>query len=84
MIVELILTPIFSILGWLINLMPVIVFPEYLMGSITGMISIFNTANFFLPMSSLFVILGVIMAFEMGMVVFYVVNWVVHRVPFIG
>ena len=84
MIVELIFTPIFAILGWLVNLMPVMELPEFVMGAISGMISIFNTANFFLPMSSLFVILGAIMLFEVGMVGFYVVNWIVHRVPFIG
>lgn len=84
MIIELIMTPIFTILGWLIGLIPVIQLPEFVMGAVSGMISIFNTANFFLPMSSLFVILGAIMVFEIGMIGFYVVNWVVHRVPIIG
>lgn len=84
MIIELIMTPIFVLLGWLIGLLPVLYLPEFLMGAVTGMISIFNTANFFLPMGSLFEILVAIMIFEMGMVAFYVVNWVVHRVPLIG
>lgn len=84
MLVELLLTPIFSILNFLISSMPVIQLPAFIMGAVSGMISIFNTANFFLPINSLFVILGSIMLFEMGMLTFYVVNWVVHRIPVIG
>lgn len=84
MIIELLLTPIFAILTFLIGSMPVIQLPGFVMGAVSGMISIFNTANFFLPINTLFVILGSIMLFEMGMLTFYVVNWVVHRIPLIG
>ncbi len=84
MILEAILTPVFSLLGWLVNLMPVLYLPEFIMGAISGLVSVFNTANFFLPMEIIFAIMAGIMAFEMGMITFYVVNWVIHRVPFFG
>lgn len=84
MILEAILTPVFAIVGWLVNLMPVLYLPEFIMGVISGLASVFNVANFFLPMEILFAIMAGIMGFEMGMITFYVVNWVIHRVPLFG
>lgn len=84
MLIELFITPLFMTIEGLISLLPVLQFPEFIMGALSGMVSILNTVNFFFPISTILFLLGSIMVFEVGMVTLYLVNWVVHRLPIVG
>lgn len=84
MILELLFNLIFGVLNFFINLIPTFDLSAFTLGAISGLMELFWTVEFFLPISVLVVGFGVYATLEVTLWSLYALNWVVHRLPVVG
>lgn len=71
----------FSIITSLISFLPVLnIDPTIIQGANT-FISTLNSINMILPVNTILIALGVIIAYHSFTLIFYVLNWVIRKIP---
>ncbi|MEX5398791.1 hypothetical protein ABPH35_10640 [Streptococcus sp. ZJ93] len=73
-----------SALEWLISLFPVITFFSNISESIASIYDYLYNASAIIPVSDFFICLGIISGFYVTLFAVKVINWIVHRIPFIN
>lgn len=71
---------LYRFLNLLLGFLPSGSLPTEIGTSLTTIVGYMNTFNFFFPIQELFVLLGVALAFELALQVFYFANWVYHKI----
>jgi len=80
MILTFILTVIHNFLFGLVGLLPTGTLPTAISSSLTYIVGVMNTFNWFFPLDSLFTVLGIAILFELGVIGFNLLNWVYHKI----
>jgi len=74
------LTIFYNFFNLLIGFLPVGFIPSDIASSLTYIVGIMNTFNFFFPIGALFLALGISLGFETAVLLFRFVNWIYHKI----
>jgi len=72
----------FDFLNGLINLLPVGSIPTGIGDSLTYIVGVMNTFNWFFPLDTLFTVLGITVGFELVVVSYHFIMWILRKIPF--
>ncbi|MGT2801028.1 hypothetical protein [Streptococcus marmotae] len=75
---------LFGILEWLISLFPSFQFINKFVLSLNSISSVLYEASPFVPFNDLFICIGLISSFYIGLFLIKGINWIIHRVPFLN
>ena len=84
MIIELLLNPIFSIVNFLISLLPVLNTPLEMAGGILGLIEVISSVTFIIPVRTLMYAIAWWIALQNARFIMSIVNWVLGKIPTIN
>ncbi|MGT2757716.1 hypothetical protein [Streptococcus ovuberis] len=73
-----------NILQWIIGLFPKVTFFSSISESVAGIYDYLYNASAIIPVSDFFICIGLISGFYVTLFAVKVINWVVHRIPFIN
>jgi hypothetical protein len=79
-----ILSICFDILEWLIGLFPSFEFVNNFVSSLNAISGILYEASPFVPFRDIFICIGLISSFYIGLFGMKCINWIIHRIPFIN
>ncbi len=84
MIFNLILLAIYAVV-WallqLLNLLPVLTFPPEFITSLNSIAGYVAVVDNFLPTSTFFAIIGLMLAVEGGILIFKIITWIIKKIP---
>lgn len=81
MIVEALFNMFKFVLLTLIDTMPVLGIAQQQFGSFAGLIELFAYSAYFIPYSTLFICLGIGVAFYSAKFAMSVINWIIGKIP---
>ena len=84
MIIETILTPIFSFINVIVSLLPSLHMPSQITGALQQLITMISTLSYFVPITDLIICIAFIIAFKSFGLGWYVINWLVRKIPTIS
>lgn len=81
MIVEKILDLFMDLVLGMISLVPSFSIAQQQLGSFEGLIELFAYSSYFIPYSTLFICLGIGIAFYSAKFAMSVINWIIGKIP---
>lgn len=84
MIIEAILTPIFILINAIVSLLPSLSIPSQITGSLQQLVTMISALSFFVPINDLLFSIAFIIAFKSFGLGWYVINWIVRKIPTIS
>lgn len=83
MIIELILDPIFNLLKFIINSLPLLALPIDLLDGISSLLGLWNNLNAFVPINFVLILVGGYWVLVNGKLFIAIISWIYEKIPFI-
>jgi len=80
MITAFFLNIFYSLIIFLLGLLPVGSLPSDITTSLAYIVGVMNTFNYFFPIGALFSVLALSISFELAIMVFHFANWIYHKI----
>jgi len=80
MIISFFLDLFYRFLNLVLGFLPTGSLPSAISTSLNTIVGYMNTFNFFFPIQEIFVVLGISLAFELAVQLFFFANWVYHKI----
>jgi len=70
--------------GVLLSLLPVGSIPSGILSSLNYVVGVMNTFNWFFPLDTLFAVLLITLSYELAVVTYHFVIWLLRKIPFLN
>lgn len=83
MLLELLLSPIFALINFIINSLPLLALPISLTDGLTSLLNLWNSINAFVPVNYVLLLVGSYWVLVNGKLFIAIISWIYEKIPFI-